>query len=225
MAGSVASGFTRRTEEHAVDPSDDRRVANPTLSKAAVVGIASDERLTSAGRVSLRRFTESDTAALFATFSHPEVMRYWSRPAMTDIAEAKALIEHILADYETGDNLPLAIERNSDLIFVGHCTLHHLHAASRRAEIGYALARPYWGKGYMHEALQTLLRFAFERLDLNRLEADIDPRNVPSARSLERLGFVKEGLLRERWIVNGEVSDTGFYGLLRRDWLQGRRDG
>ena len=53
---------------------------------------------------------------------------------------------------------------------------------------------------------------------LNRVEADIDPRNEASARTLERLGFRREGLLRERWIVGDEVSDTALYGLLQRDW-------
>jgi RimJ/RimL family protein N-acetyltransferase len=180
--------------------------------------IAPRDLVLAADRVSLRKLAESDTAALFAMFSHPEVMRYWSRPAMSEMAQAEALLQQIRADYETGASLPLAIERSSDQAFIGNCTLHHFHEASRRAEIGYALARPFWGQGYMHEALQTLRAYAFERLDLNRLEADIDPRNAASARSLERLGFRKEGHLRERWIVNGEVSDTGFYGLLRSEW-------
>jgi len=70
----------------------------------------------------------------------------------------------------------------------------------------------------MHEALQALLDFGFGELDLNRIEADIDPRNSASARTLERLGFTKEGYLRERWIVGEEVSDTALYGLLRREW-------
>ena len=172
-------------------------------------------------RVRLRRFAESDAAALFGMHSHPEVMRYWSRPAMSDPAEADELIRRILEDYETGASLPLVIERIRDGAFVGGCTLHHFHEASRRAEIGYSLDRAYWGQGYMHEALQALVSHAFERLDLNRLEADIDPRNISSAKTLERLGFVKEGHLRERWIVNGEVSDTSLYGLLRSGW---RRD-
>lgn len=84
--------------------------------------------------------------------------------------------------------------------------------------MGYLLGRPYWGKGYMAEAAKELIRYAFEVLDLHRIEADIDPRNRPSARVLERNGFLKEGLLRERWIVGEEVSDTAFYGLLRKDW-------
>jgi RimJ/RimL family protein N-acetyltransferase len=97
-------------------------------------------------------------------------------------------------------------------------TLCHFHAASRRAEIGYVLGRPYWGLGHIHEALQALLRYAFQILDLNRLKADIDPRNRASAKTLDRLGFQREGHLQARWIVNGEISNTWLYGLLQREW-------
>ena len=71
----------------------------------------------------------------------------------------------------------------------------------------------------MQEALQALLAFAFTDLDLHRLEADIDPRNAASKAALVRLGFQEEGLLRERWIVGDEVSDSALYGLLQRDWV------
>ena len=73
-------------------------------------------------------------------------------------------------------------------------------------------------KGYMHEALQSLLEFAFEAMKLRRLEADVDPRNKPSIKTLERLGFQREGYLRERWHVAGEIQDAYFYGLLAREW-------
>lgn len=178
-----------------------------------------------AGELCLRRLDGGDAAALFEMFSDREVMRYWSRPPMTDVAQAIALLEQVRADYGTGESLPLGIERRRDGVLVGNCTLHHFHETSRRAEIGYCLGRQYWGRGYMHEALQTLVAYAFGDLGLNRLEADIDPRNLRSARSLERLGFVKEGHLRSRWIVAGEVSDTGFYGLLRDDWQRARGGG
>jgi RimJ/RimL family protein N-acetyltransferase len=70
----------------------------------------------------------------------------------------------------------------------------------------------------MHEALQATLGYAFHILDLHRIEADVDPRNQASIKTLERLGFQREGLLRERWQVGGEIQDSLFYGLLRRDW-------
>ena len=70
----------------------------------------------------------------------------------------------------------------------------------------------------MHEALSAVVEHAFGALALHRLEADVDPRNAASLRTLERLGFRQEGLLRERWIVADEVSDTAFFGLLASDW-------
>lgn len=75
----------------------------------------------------------------------------------------------------------------------------------------------------MNEALTALIAYGFENRHINRIEADIDPKSVASARSLERLHFVKEGYLRERWIVGGQVSDTALYGLLRSDWASASR--
>ena len=171
-------------------------------------------------RVRLRRLDESDAGALFDIHRDPEVTRYQSKPAMTDRAEVEALIGRIRAGYESGSSLQLGIERKEDGVLVGYCLLFNFHEESRRAEIGYSLAREYWRRGYMHEALVALIELAFGELGLNRLEADIDPRNASSERSLLRLGFKREGHMPERWIVGGEVCDTTFYGLLRSEWLR-----
>ncbi len=143
---------------------------------------------------------------------------YWSTPPLTQREEVEEEVRRFVAGYENGTSLNLGIERENDHALVGNCTLFDFHEASRRAMIGYCLGRPYWGQGYMHEALTALVNHAFDGLGLNRLEADIDPRNLASARALERLGFEREGFLRERWIVDGEVSDTVIYGLLQRQW-------
>jgi [ribosomal protein S5]-alanine N-acetyltransferase len=168
----------------------------------------------------LRFLSEADLPAVYDIFSHPQVMRYWSYPPWTDRSQADQWLANVHEGYRTRDDLQLGIERRDDHVLVGTCTLFQFHVTSRRAEIGYALGRPYWGSGYMHNALQALLRYSFQTLNLNRLEADIDPRNTASARTLERLGFLKEGYLRERWIVNDEISDTVLYGLLRREWQE-----
>jgi ribosomal-protein-alanine N-acetyltransferase len=169
-------------------------------------------------RLSLRPYERTDAEALYAIFSDAQVARYLSRPAWTDLAEARERIEQDITGMAAGEHLRFALERTEDGALLGDCCLFKLMKQSRRAELGYTLARTAWGHGYMNEALQALVELAFTTLDLNRLEADIDPRNAASERSLLRLGFVKEGHLRERWIVAGEVSDTGLYGLLRSDW-------
>ena len=173
-------------------------------------------------RVILRFVRASDAESAYAMLSNSEVTRYWAEPPMTQLAQAQAAVSRALDGYATGDAVELTIERRADSVYLGHCTLFHFHAASRRAEVGYVLDRPHWGAGYMHEALCLVLDHAFGAMGLHRIEADIDPRNGGSERALTRLGFVKEGLLRERWIVAGEISDTAMYGLLDREW-QARR--
>ena len=170
-------------------------------------------------RIRVRPVDERDVPALQALYSDPEVLRYIARPALEDLDAAREAIGKILAGYADGSSLQLAIERKDDRAFLGLCLLFRFHKSSRRAELGYALNVAHWSKGYANEAIGALVAHAFTKMQLNRLEADIDPRNSASARLLEKLGFKAEGILRERWIVKGEVSDSRFYGLLRSEWV------
>ncbi|MDX6385014.1 MAG: [ribosomal protein S5]-alanine N-acetyltransferase [Blastocatellia bacterium] len=175
-----------------------------------------------ATRVRLRRITAEDTDAFYAVYSNPEVMRYWSTPPLIDRAASAELIETIHADWQRRLILKWGIALQSDNQLIGSLTLFNLDFTHRRAEIGYALGRDHWGQGYMNEALMAVLRFAFEVLELHRIEADIDPRNTASIKTVERLGFQREGYLRERWQVNGEIQDAFFYGLLQQEWVGNR---
>ena len=175
-------------------------------------------------RLTIRQLTDADAPALYAIFSHPEVMRYWASLPWTSITQAEERLAHAQEGYRSQKGFQWGIERKEDGALLGTCSIFSFNRPSRRAEIGYALGRLYWGKVYLNEELTGLVAYAFTTLDLNRLEADIDPRNDASAKTLERLGFQKEGFMPERWIVGDEVSDTWFYGLLRRNWREeGRR--
>ena len=174
-----------------------------------------------APRVRLRWLTEADVDALFAVFSDRRMMRYWSTPAMNDRAEAEAYLAKIHEYFHNRSGFQWGVERKDDGQLLGTCTLFHLDPGNAKAELGYGLGSAHWGKGYMSEALTALLDFAFGTLRLRRLEADVDPRNENSLRILDKLGFHREGLLRERWNVAGEIQDTVFCGLLAKDW-QGR---
>ncbi len=169
-------------------------------------------------RMLLRPLQQADAPALLAIFSDPLVMRYWSSAPWQALSEAQAMIERDQRAMAAGEFLRLGVVRKEDDALLGQCCLFKLDQQCRRAEIGYAMAHHAWGHGYMHEALCALVEFSFSQLQLNRLEADIDPRNTNSQRSLERLGFLQEGFLRERWIVEGEVSDSALFGLLLADW-------
>jgi ribosomal-protein-alanine N-acetyltransferase len=174
-----------------------------------------------ADRVRLRWISADDVDAFYAVYSNPEVMRYWSTPPLADRAAAVNLIEKIHADWQRRLILKWGVALRSDDRLIGSITLFNLDFTHRRAEIGYALGRDYWGKGYMNEALMAVLKHAFEVLELHRIEADIDPRNTASIKTVERLGFQREGYLRERWQINGEIQDAFFYGLLKQEWVGG----
>jgi len=169
-------------------------------------------------RVRLRWMSDADIDALYTIFSNPEVMRYWSSPPIPDRNAAAQILKGAHEGFHNRTLLKWGLAKRADDALIGTVTLINLSFDNRRAEIGYALGRGHWGNGYMHEALQGLLNYAFEVLDLHRLEADVDPRNSASIRTLERLGFQREGYLRERWQVDGEIQDALFYGLLRPEW-------
>lgn len=171
-----------------------------------------------AARVILRWIREDDIDELYAIFSNPEVMRYWSTTALADRSAAAALLKNIHDGFEQHTLLKWGVARRADDKLLGTITLINFDFTHRRAEVGYALGHEHWGNGYVQEALHALLDYAFGVLDLHRIEADVDPRNTASIRTLERLGFQREGYLRERWHVGGEIFDGLFYGLLRPEW-------
>ena len=168
-------------------------------------------------RLKLRPLRPEDAAALFAMYSDAEFMRYWSFPVMTRFEEAVDYLARRIQGSATETEIVWAIELAATYEMIGTCCLFNADPSSKRAELGFGLHRPFWGKGYMSEAARAVVDCGFDVLQLRRIEAEIDPRNTASARLLERLGFVKEGLLRERWIIDGEIADGAIYGLLRTD--------
>ncbi len=169
-------------------------------------------------RLTLRPLTDADAEGLLEVHADANVARYARMPVWTGLEQARELISQSRAWWSTGQHVCLGIERKDAAGCIGTCTLFDIRRASRRAEIGFVLGARSWRQGYMTEALTAVLDFAFRDLGLNRVEADTDPRNGAATALLEKLGFAREGVLRERWITAGEKSDTAWYGLLRSEW-------
>ena len=169
-------------------------------------------------RLRLRPFAETDTDAVFALQSNARVLRYWDAPPWKTRAQAERFILACGQMEHEGAGARLAIEQAADTVFIGWCSLARWDPVYRSAKLGYCLDDTAWGGGFATEAADALLQWAFDTLDLNRVQAETDTRNTASSRVLEKLGFVREGRLREDCIVDGEVSDSWVYGLLRREW-------
>ncbi len=169
-------------------------------------------------RLRLRPFSDADADALYELHSNAYVLRYWDSPPWSERARADRFIAASRQMAEEGSGARLAMDRVSDDAFLGWCSLTRWNPDHRSASMGYCLGEAAWGHGYATEAARSVLQWAYDALDLNRVQAETDTRNSASARVLEKLGFVREGTLREDCVVNGDVSDSWVYGLLRRQW-------
>ena len=139
-------------------------------------------------RLMLRPLATTDAQALYAIFSDPAVVRYWSAEPWTDISFADTAIARALEAYRDETELRFAIELAATREVIGTVALHHFFNQNNRCELGYAIASRHWGQGYASEALEAVLGHGFAEVGLNRIEADIDPRNEASGRVLEKIG-------------------------------------
>jgi [ribosomal protein S5]-alanine N-acetyltransferase len=168
--------------------------------------------------LSLRQITSADAASVAAIFGDPLVARYMGIPLIRSDRQLVQLLDDIANGLREKTLFQWGISLGSAPGLVGTCTLAHISWPNERAELGFALASSRWGQGLMRQALPVLLDWAFTDLGLHRIEADVDPRNDRSLRLLERLGFEREGYLRERHVVAGERQDTVLLGLLAHQW-------
>ena len=169
----------------------------------------------------LRPMGLQDSQAFFQIFSDAETMRYWTGAPISEFSEAEALLQKEIDWLGSGQCINWGVALPGSNTLIGKSTLFRYDEQNSHAEVGYILDRRYWGQGYMSEVMACVLNYSFDELKLHRLEADSDPRNTASLALLERFGFQREGLFRERWYVGEKWLDSVMLGLLRQDY-QGR---
>jgi ribosomal-protein-alanine N-acetyltransferase len=121
---------------------------------------------------------------------------------------------------ETNENLLIC--RNADGAICGVANLSQIfRKAFQNAYLGYYLFENYTGKGHMTEAVDLVLRFAFNDLKLHRVEANVQPENAPSIKVLQRCGFTREGFSRKYLKIGGRWRDHERFAIIREDWKAG----
>jgi ribosomal-protein-alanine N-acetyltransferase len=182
-------------------------------------------KLIESERVCVRLTLESDLPALLAVNGDEEVTRFLGFAPWKAMADAEAWFQRISALQAAGSALEFAIVAKRTGGVIGRCGLFEFDEVNAQTAVGYVLGRAYWGQGYMREALTALIDCAFLEMNLRRLEARAEAPNTASAGLLRRLGFSREGVLRERWISNEETVDAEVYGLLRHEWARAGASG
>jgi [ribosomal protein S5]-alanine N-acetyltransferase len=170
-----------------------------------------------AGRVRLRRLTVADAPGLYEAYGDAGSMRFWNAPPSRDVAETEDRIRRSTSVDATWYAAWAVLAKRDDA-FIGMVNYHARQTWNRRLAVGWILAPRFEGQGYMAEAMHALLRHCFDGLQTHRVEAEIEPDNLRSTRLAERLGFRREGLLRDRLCVAGEPRSIWMYALLQPEW-------
>jgi ribosomal-protein-alanine N-acetyltransferase len=169
----------------------------------------------STSRLLLREFCAGDHAAVHAFASDTEVTRYtdWGPNSPHDTT---AFLTEVVRDSRSlpRSRFALAVVDREDDLVIGSIELRITSGSHKRAEMGYVLARPWWGRGYASEAAAALLRFGFDELGLHKISATCDPGNAASARVLTKIGMRREGHLREHLHLGGRWRDRLIYAAL-----------
>ena len=172
-----------------------------------------------AGDLCLRALRPEDTDCLYTIFSDKLVTEHYDLDTLTDPSQARDLIERFNHRFDNRIGMRWAIVRTqSPEVVIGTCGYNIWIQPSARAVLGYDLGRRYWRRGIMSMALQATLRFGFQQMALNRIEALAFTENTASRRLLEKLGFSCDGVLREYELVSGRFVDMAMYSLLRREF-------
>ena len=175
-------------------------------------------------RLILRRFTPDDAGAMFRNWaSDGEVTKFLTWPAHTDLLVSQNIIDSWIPLYQNPDYYNWAIVIKESAEPIGSITVVAQRDAIRMVHIGYCIGRSWWHQGITTEALKETIRFFFEEIDMNRIEARHDPRNLNSGKVMLKCGLQYEGTMRQSDINNQEgFCDAAYYALLAEDYYKNR---
>jgi RimJ/RimL family protein N-acetyltransferase len=196
---------------HAIPTARPRTVTTPAPPTCWIESVTTP-------RLVLRPVAGADLPDLLAVNGDDEVTRFLPYASWQGLEDGQAWLMRMQVMHTSGSGQQLVLQRRSDGRVLGGLLLFKLEAPSARVELGYVLGRAHWGQGLMAEAAMAACTHAFGAMGMRRIEAEVNPANRASNLLLQRLGFVLEGTLRQRWTAKGATYDTHLYGCLPDDW-------
>ncbi|MDR4889634.1 GNAT family protein [Fredinandcohnia sp. QZ13] len=166
-------------------------------------------------RLRLREIVHSDAQGIFDCFSNHDVTRYYGQEPITELKQAEQFVEFFANSYKEKRGIRWGIELKEREGLIGTIGFNAWSPKHKRAEIGYELHPQYWRQGYVSESASKVIEYGFNELRLTRIGAVVFLENKASNDLLAKLGFEKEGVLRNYMYQNGVPHDTNVYSLLK----------
>ncbi len=171
-------------------------------------------------RLLLLEVTPESKAYILSNYSDEEIMQHLGLNSDEELQAEKKKLSKGLTNYTTTFKYFLLRDKENNNT-IGSCGLFRWYPDHNRAEIGYSMTdTTYREKGLMKEAVAAIVQYAFDHMDIHRMEAFAGPENTPSVKILEGLGFKYEGLLREHYLRNGIYEDSACYSLLKHEFYK-----
>lgn len=168
-------------------------------------------------RLELVEITDEHLIDLFNLFGDEDVVRFYNMGKYSDLSDGQKFVDWYRNRYRDGLAIRWGISLKGKTDIIGTAGFNN-YTAYHRANIGYDLQKVYWNRGYVTEALEAIIAFGFSTLKVNRIEAEVMQGNVSSERVLEKLGFTKEGVLRQWMLWNDTYYDMSMYSILKENY-------
>ncbi len=168
-------------------------------------------------RLTLVAIGQQHLGDILQLFGNDEVTKYYNIITLTRIDEAQKIVDHFKNKLSAGLGIRWGICLNGSEQVIGTIGFNNF-TKNHRANIGYDLLSEYWGKGIMSEALEAIIDYGFNILEVNRIEAEVMNGNIASEKLLVKMGFTNEGVLRQWMYWNERYHDMTMFSLLKRDF-------
>ena len=167
-------------------------------------------------RLHLRQITEADLEHIFKGLSHPDVIKYYG-VSYSRLDDTWKQLEWYAELERTYTGIWWAITLSQTNEFCGAIGYNNLSRDHRKAELGFWLLPEYWKKGIVREAMQPVLEYGFQELNLHRIEAYVETENISSKKALQKMDFQQEGILRDSEIKNGNFISVAVFSRLKNE--------
>ncbi|TYS15392.1 GNAT family N-acetyltransferase [Rossellomorea vietnamensis] len=171
-------------------------------------------------RLLLRRLRTTDASDLFEYFSNERYAEFSGSECFTEVEQAENLIRIHNERIDTNKGMKWAITIKDEDRVIGTCGFENWQKNDFKAEVGFGLSPEYWQKGIMRETLSEVIKFGFNNLDFNRIEALTSPGNIRSRKLLEKCNFKEEGYLRDYYFERGEFLDFVIFSVLKKEYMK-----
>ena len=168
-------------------------------------------------RLFFRAYKKDDAQTLLNLRSHKAVSKYMDTTVPKQIEDTEKRIEGYHKSFDKNEGITWVIIEKSSNKPIGDFGIWRIDKQNSRGDIGYILHPDYWGKGYMTEALNTLIRFGFNNLNIHSYAANVNTENENSKALLLKFGFTLEANFRENFYYDGQFLDSEIYCLIKSD--------